>query len=62
MLNIKIELNIKSHDYYKFITNDMNNEKIRVYQKRKSKIFASFLLCGGYVINRLGRNMMQGNL
>lgn len=31
MLNIKIELNIKSHDYYKFITNDMNDEKIKVY-------------------------------
>lgn len=31
MLNIKVELNIKSHDYHKFITNDMNNEKLRVY-------------------------------
>jgi len=31
MLNIIVELNIKSHDYYKFITNDMNDEKIKVY-------------------------------
>lgn len=43
IINIKVELNIKGHDYYKFITNDMNNKKYKIVLEARSKIFASFL-------------------